>query len=161
MGIRVPLSTHTCEIDLNAASVPLCNAQSQRRSNRAVRPSVSMFPLRHPVLHGLVCECRTFLHRMTVLCKRGGTRQLQMGLVHQPSSTGEYLVSNKRTAIRIRDIQKLVSDHHSLSAEDCHLFLQGWDKGSEFRASSDSAECSEGVGPSSAFHSDADISLTT
>lgn len=99
--------------------------------------SVSKFPYRHPVLYGLLFELRSFLHRIQLVRKRGGTRSLEIGLTYQQQDAQSGLVPNSQTQARTLGIQKLLSAYPWVSGEDCHLFLIGWNAAQEWRESFD------------------------
>lgn len=101
--------------------------------------SASKFPFRHPRLHGLFLELRSFLHRILLVWRQGGTRPLEMGLVYQASDDQKSFHVNTRTQARIRDTQELLKRFPWCSGEDCQIFLLGWDSGSEWRGYADTS----------------------
>jgi hypothetical protein len=110
--------------------------------NLWVRRFVSKFPYRFPLSYALLLELRSFYHRTRLLSKRGDVRQPQMGLAWETSALG-HLIPNIRTQTRIRDMQRLLSSQPWLSPEDWHLFLIGWDAGSEYSEREDRADTQE------------------
>jgi hypothetical protein len=104
--------------------------------------SAAKFPFRFPRLYGLTLEIRSFRYRIQRLWKRGDILQPQMGHVWETSALG-HLIPNRRTQARIEDMQQVLSSHPWLSPEDWHVFLMGWDAGSEYGAHSDPADIPE------------------
>jgi len=115
----------------------------QKTSNLLERLSMSKFPYRHPVLYGLLFELRSFGHRIQSLRKRGDIRPLEIGFVYQPLDAHGCLVRNKLTQARSTGIQQLLAEYPWLSAEDCYLFLVGWNAGREWHESLGTAENSD------------------
>src|SRR5260370_41612434 len=81
----------------SAAGVLPRTGQSQKNASLLERLSVSKFPFRHPVLHGLLLELRSFRHRIQLLWQRRGTRLLEIGLVYQQTCHPLHLVLNRQT----------------------------------------------------------------
>jgi hypothetical protein len=96
--------------------------------------------LRHPVLHGSLLDFRSFLYRIRLLWKRGGTRSLRIGWVYQQRGAQQGLALNRETQARSMGMQQLLFDCPWLSSEDCHLWLIGWNAGREWRESLGTAE---------------------
>jgi hypothetical protein len=71
-----------------------------RNTSLLERLSVSKFPFRHPVLHGLLLELRSFRHRIQRLWQQGGTRFLETGPVYQQKGPLSHLVLNRQTQLR-------------------------------------------------------------
>jgi hypothetical protein len=134
-----PVLPNEVLIRRGGACAPQHKARSPKRTSLLERLLVSKFRYRYPVLYGLFFELRSFLHSIQPVRKQGGTRSLEIGSVFQQQDAQPYLVRNMRTQARTRDIQKLLSDCPSLSAEDCHLFLRGLDAGQEYSESFDTA----------------------
>jgi hypothetical protein len=111
----------------------------KRRSNLWAKLSASKFPYRFRVLYGWILECRSFYHRIRLAAKRGDVCQPQMGHRWETSALG-HLIPNRRTQARIQDMQQALSLHPWMSPEDWHIFLIGWDAGSEYSAHSDHAD---------------------
>lgn len=137
---RLPQAKEALSSLHNVICAPRHSGQSQRISSFWERLPHSTFPYRHPVLHGLLLELRSFYHRIQLVWQRGGTRALQIGSVFQSLDGEPYLALNRRTQARSQDIQQLLSDFPWVSSEDCHLFLAGWEAGQEYSESSDTAE---------------------
>jgi|ERR1035441_9656683 hypothetical protein len=127
------------EIRQNAICAPPRTERCRRIASLLERLSTSRFPFRHPVLHGLILELCSFAHRTRLLWKRGDTRSVEMGSVWELDAQ-QHLVPNRRTQARNADIQKLFSEYPWCSPEDWHVFLLGWDAGSEWRKNYDTAE---------------------
>jgi len=101
-----------------------------RTSNSMASLSVSKFPFRFPILHGLFLELRSFLHRSQLVWQRGGTRPLEIGSVYQRQDDQISFRVNMQTQARILDMQRLMASVPWCSGEDCQLFLLGWNAGS-------------------------------
>jgi hypothetical protein len=132
-------------------------AQPRSERNRQTaslfeRLSASKFPFRHPILHGLLFELRSFRHRIQLLWQRGGTRLLETGSVYQQTGPPSCLVLNRQTQLRTQGIQRLLSECPWLSGEDCYLFLMGWNRGWESCEGLDTAKSSGDMRDSFALH---------
>ncbi len=151
-GASVDWSTGVvCGVHRSVTGVPLRTLPSQKNASLLERLSVSRFPFRHPVLHGLLLELRSFRHRIRLLWQLGGTRLLETGSVYQQTSHPLYLVLNRQTRLRTLGIQHLLAEQPWVSGEDCRLFLMGWNKGWESSEASDMANSSEDMRGSFAY----------
>ncbi len=151
----MPTRTATLRL-LSEETPPMANAacghsrieQSQSTSSFASRLALTATVRRlFPRLYGLALEVRSFHDRISLVWRRGSVRSLRMGPAFEPERLGvpQYLVRNRRTQARRQDIQKLLFGSPFLSPEDCHLYLLGWDAGSEFRAHADTKDNSRGA----------------
>jgi hypothetical protein len=113
-----------------------CPRSEQTRRNAILRGRlwVSNFLYRHDVLYGSLLELRNSCHRIHSLWKQGCIRPAEIGPVYQQSPVPGLLVRNTQSQGRSLGIQKLLSDSPWMTAEDCAIFLLGWDKAEEWRA---------------------------
>jgi len=109
------------------------NGQSPEIANPLAVPSVSKFPYRYPRLHGLFLEPCSFLHRIPLVWRQGGTRPLEIGSVYQRQDDQISFRVNMQTQARILDMQRLMASAPWCSGEDHQLFLLGWNAGSGWR----------------------------
>jgi hypothetical protein len=145
-GARVDWSTGTvCGVPRNAMGVRPRSEHYQKNASPLERLSVSKFPFRRPILHGLLLELRSFRHRIQLLWQRGGTRLLETGLVYQQTLPQSYPVLNKQTQLRTQGIKRLLAEFPWLTGEDCHLFLLGWNAGLESGVCLDTAQNSADI----------------
>jgi hypothetical protein len=103
----------------------------QKISNLGALFCRDRFFRQHPVVHGVLLELRSALHRIRAVVSQGCILSLEMGPVWEEVSA-EYLVPNRRGQSRIQDIKRLLSSRYWLSPEDCRLFLLGWDAGEQY-----------------------------
>jgi hypothetical protein len=106
------------------------NGQSPEIANTSEVHSVSRFPYHYPRLHGLFLELCSFLHRIPLVWRQGGTRPLEIGSVYQRQDDQISFRVNMQTQARILDMQQLLASVPWCSGEDCQLFLLGWNAGS-------------------------------
>ncbi len=125
---------HEVETDQIEGDDCLHSGRTHRNAILRVRLSASNFLYRHDVLYGSILELRNCFHRIQSLWKRGYMRGAQIGPVYQTLADG-FLVPNIRSQGRSLGIQKLRADSPWMTTEDCVIFLLGWDKAEEWRAS--------------------------
>jgi hypothetical protein len=137
---EVRLELGYCVLPRSADGARSHSVPYQKTSSVWDRLSASKFPFRHPVLHGSLLDFRSFLYRIRLLWKRGGTRSLRIGWVYQQRGAQQGLALNRETQARSMGMQQLLFDCPWLSSEDCHLWLIGWNAGREWRESLGTAE---------------------
>ena len=79
-GVRVDMSTGVVRgVPQSEVCAQLHSERYPKTASLLERLSASKFPFRHPILHGLLFELRSFCHRIQLLRQRGGTRLLETG----------------------------------------------------------------------------------
>lgn len=147
-GVCGELPKEAFYLSEDGAYVPPRNGRYLRIANLLAGCSVSRLPYRLPRLYGLFLELRSFLHRIRLVWRRGGTCFLETGPVYQQTFLPSPLALNRQTQLRTHGIQRLLSDCPWLSGEDCYLFLMGWNVGWESCDGLDTAKSSADTGDS-------------
>jgi hypothetical protein len=86
------------------------------------------FLFEHPLVHGLLLECRTLCHRILLLYRRGYIGHVYTGWVFL-KTPDQGLIANKTEQGRIQGIEKLLEYQPWASPEDRRLFLFAWEMG--------------------------------